>query len=186
MHAMDAASYIHEDSSRLKQSLSELRGLLKAAEGEIHHARGLNIDLEGPIGAADKDIRALSSEIHDIERIVQIIDAGYPYWEKSGYQEALDACGFYWTWYVLSEVYTPGTVAGCDQADVRLPIQAQKDYAEALSSHRFDRFAVCRYFEPSEGEVGEVVEDVTYDLFGVVSTPTLAGGESLFLVSQWK
>ena len=62
------------------------------------------------------------------------VKAGFPYLERRGFEEAIDACGEVSVWKVFSEVPVPGTILGRDDAGVR-----QADFI-GLNTHGLSTF----------------------------------------------
>lgn len=100
---------------------------------------------------------------------------------------AVGATGEVSVWEVLFEASAPGTIVGRDNAIIRLPIEVQKSYARAASSHLFERFEVCTCYEPCDKNGGQPSENTfTHYLFGAIQTPDSGDEESpIFLVAQW-
>ena len=182
-----STDYWHEDTLRLEQWLEELRQKRTQAEQEAQHARSLPRDLEGPIKAAEAAVDRLSAQISNVERLVERVKAGYPYFERLAFKHAVDSTGEVCTWTVLSEIPVPGTILGHADADVRLPVEVQKLYAQAKSTQLFERFEVCMCFEPPD-DVDEAPPEnaITHYLFGSIQSPNIEDqGSTIFLISQW-
>jgi hypothetical protein len=178
---------LHEDTLRLEQRLEELREKRNQAEQEAQNARSLHRDLEGPIKAAAVAVERLSAQISDVVQLVHGVKAGYPYFERLGFENAVDATGEVCTWTVLSEIPVPGTIFGHADADVRLPVEVQKLYAQARSTQLFERFDVCMCFEPPD-DVDEAPPEnaITHYLFGSIPSPKIENqGGAMFLIAQW-
>lgn len=184
---MTEPDYLYEGTHRLEQHLARLRLLLDDATGEAFHAAKLNVDLAGPRAAANQDQARLASQIQDFEKVIVRVSAGYPYFEKTGFESAVEACGQLLQWQRLSEIPVPGTVFGNDSADVRLPIRAQEAYAKALASKLFDGFVVCTCFDVSDddAETDVELENLEQRLVGLLTVPSVLDKEALFLVAQW-
>lgn len=181
------SDYWHEDTLRLAQWLTELKLKRNQAEQESQNARNLRGDLEGPIMAAEAAVERFSAQISDVERLVERVKAGYHFFERLGFENAVDALGEVCTWTVLSEIPVPGTVFGHAEAEVRLPVSVQKLYTQARSTQLFERFEVCMCFEPPD-DVGEALPEsaITHYLFGSIQSPKLENqGSAMFLIAQW-
>ena len=181
------SDYWHEDSVRLEEWLGNLRQKRNLAEQEAQHGRCLNLDMKGPIEAAEAEVQRLSAQIGHVERLTERVKAGFPYLERPGFEEAIDACGEVSVWKVFSEVPVPGTILGRDDAVVRLPLELQNLYAKAVSTHLFEKFEVCISFEPPDDFDEEAPEDtIRHYLFGTIQSPNSADERSaIFLIAQW-
>jgi hypothetical protein len=177
--------YIHEDTQTLQKRLADLRSEKETAEREAQYATMLNIDLKGPINAANDEVAHLAAQIVDLEKIVERVAAGYPYCEKLGFELGVDACGEVATWEPFSELPLPGKVLGRDHAVVRLPVEVQQTYARALSSQRFDGFMICSCFEPAEQFDQKPEDTVRPYLFGRIQTLSFVYEDAIFLVDNW-
>ena len=93
-----SADYWHEDNLRLEQWLEELRQKRNQADQEAQHARSLHLAMEGPITAAEAAVESLSAQIVHVERLVERVNAGYPYFERLGFEDAIDATGEVCSW----------------------------------------------------------------------------------------
>jgi transcriptional regulator with XRE-family HTH domain len=131
--------YWHEDSLKLEERLVELRQERNRADQEAQYARSLHLDMKGPIEAAEAVVQRLSAQVSHVERLVERVRAGFPYLERRGFEDAVDAAWEVSAWEVLSEAPVPGTILGHDDAIVRLPVEAQKSYARAVSTQLFER-----------------------------------------------
>jgi len=146
---LDEAAYIHETRELLDEGLltsRSVRGMLArklTAQGQP--------GLEGSARAAEGEADRLLAEAADIREIARRIDLGYQYWERAGFEDAPDAVGDFWAWQPLSESLSPDLVYGHEEADLRIPLDAQSAYRQALASGLFDRFEVCSAFE-TEGD----------------------------------
>lgn len=176
--------YTHENSQRLEKWLADLRERLKLAEQEAQHARSLHLDLGGPIRAAEAEIKRLSTQIIHAERLIERVQAGYPYWERHGFEDAIDAAGETWSWQTLSAVPAPGTILGYDDVAVRLPVRVQKAYAHAVATQLFEGFEICSSFDTSDE--GEAEGPIRNYLFGTIQSiyHEDQGGE-IFLIDTW-
>ena len=188
MHNRQAMSpdYVHEDTTKLERDLNERKNKISLAQKEIEHARSLRLDLQGPIRAAQGEVEWNSEIVKCLERIMTCVKAGYSYFERQGFEDAVDACGEILTWQMLSEVPAPGTIYGEDKFDIRIPVEAQTSYARAVAMRLFDKFVICRCFEPPEDRQ-ELPEGIgAYYLFGEINFPNAEGKyNGLFLVHQW-
>lgn len=178
--------YVYKTADALQPSLDRLRCALESAQQEAQHAKAANLDLTGPIRAAEAEADRLRCLVEELEGIQATVAEGYPYFEIRAFENAVDACGEMATWQKLSAVPTAGTVAGHDDALTRLPKRVQEDYAQALTTHLFDEFLICHTLEPQDGPAEVPEQAVTRYLFGGRrSEYPRADSTALFLVAQW-
>lgn len=170
------SDYLHEDSSRLRARIAELETGARQAIDEAAHARHLRLDLGGPAEAADTVGIRLGIEIGRLEAVARRVDAGWAYFERSGFEQAVDACGEFAVWISLSEVPAPGSILGRDDAKVRVPVEAQREYARAVESTLFQRYEMCLSMEGITAH--EAIVTCAY-LFGLF-------GNDRFLVASWE
>jgi len=180
-----SSDYWHEDNLRLEKRLGDLRQDWNRAEHEAQHARNLHLDMQGPIEAAEAEVQHLSVQISHVARLVQRVKAGFPYLERRGFEEAIDACGEVSSWEVLSEAPAPGTIMGHNDVVIRLPVAVQKLYAQAVSTHLFEKVEVCMCFEPPDDDNEEVPENcIAHYLFGTIQSPNIEDENSaIFLIA---
>jgi hypothetical protein len=178
--------YLHEDTSRLEKQLDELKLLRQKAQEEAQHARSLRLDMEGPIKASEAEVQRLSVQLKHIERVIARVKAGFPYLERRGFNDAVEATfdepG---EWHQLLELPVPGVIwADEGNAAVRLPIDVQKRYAQAVSSDLFDGFEVCVCWETADNE--STRRTTLQHLFGTIQSPNEEDeGKAIFLIAQW-
>jgi hypothetical protein len=176
--------YCHETTEHIRRQIVELQERRRLAEAEASHARDLSPDLEGPAREAERDADLLGRKIADLERIAERVAAGYPYFERSGFEEAVDACGEIAVWQEFSERPVPGVVYVHEGINTRIPIEVQRNYGKAMASNLFEGCVLCFQFEP--GEKWEEVKDPMIYLFVTILTPASHEGRALFLIGQWK
>lgn len=182
-----SSDYWHKDTLRLEERLTGLRQEQNCAEQEAQHARRLHLDMKGPIEAAEAKVQRLAAQVGHVECLVERVQAGFPYLEKGTFKIAVDATGEVSIWEVISEAPVPGTIVGHDDAIIRLPVEVQKSYARAASSHLFERFEVCTCVEPCD-EIGEEPPEDTirHFLFGAIQSPNSEDEDSaIFLIAEW-
>ena len=172
-------NYVHDDTSVLEERLWRLVEEKAKAELEVAHASYLNADLGGPMAAALEDSRKFAQLVEELKRIIERVSAGYPYWERDGFEAGVEAIGEISSWQPLSETPAPGVVFGHDKTTVRLPIDVQYQYKKALESGLFDAFTVCCHVDPDS------LEPATYYLFGVLQAPIGEAEAVHFLIAQW-
>lgn len=174
---MDQPGYIIETLATIQGRIAELKEKADEARDEADHARGV-IGLEGAAHAAAAEAARFDAKAADLQKVGECIENGFPYWERAGFEEALDALGEPWRWDTISEVLPPSIVLGHD-AKVRIPLDTQRAYAQAIESRLFDRVELCSVFETD----GDEVARTTYYLFGAQDLVTMPA--ALFLVAQW-
>lgn len=181
------SDYWHADSLGLEKWLGNLKQKRNRAAQEAQHGRCLHLDMKGPIEAAEAEVQRLSAQISHFERLAQRVKAGFPYLERRGFEEAIDACGEVSIREIFAEVPVADNILGHAGAVVRLPVEVQKAYAQAVSSHLFEKFEVCTCFEPPDDFDEQVPEDtVTRYLFGTIESPNREDDPgATFLIAQW-
>lgn len=172
------SGYAHNTRASLDERIAELAERARDARAEADNARK-QLGLEGPAKSAEDQAARLEAEVADLREIAARVERGYPYWERQGFEEAVDACGDAWRWQPLSESVADGMIYSHDTEDVRLSVNVQRVYARALNTGLFDRFEICSTFE-TEGD--DVVSWMDY-LFAVRQLPTL--GSATLFVEQW-
>jgi hypothetical protein len=170
--------YTVETRASLEERIAKLAQRASEARAEARHARE-HPGLDGPMKNAETAAVDLEAEIAELREIAVRVDRGYPWWNRVGFEDALEAYGEPWRWQALSESVTADFVFSHDEVDVRLPVNVQRAYGRAFESGFFNRFEVCEWFE-TEGE--SVVATRSY-LFGVRDFPRL--GACSFLIEQW-
>lgn len=86
-----------------------------------------------------KDIEA---EIAELREVAHRVSRGYEWWDRHGFEIALDAYGEPWRWQELAESVTPDFVFSNDEFDARRPVDVQRAYGRAFESGLFSRFEV--------------------------------------------
>lgn len=170
--------YAHETRLALDARITRLEEAAREARREAENARR-HPGLLGPAENAQAVVDGLRREAAELREIALRIDRGYPWWERSGFEIALEACALFTEWQPLAEKVTADYVFPHDEISVRLPIDVQSAYQRALDLRLFTRFEVCSTFETD----GHEVESTTHYLFGLQPFPTL--GDCLFLVESW-
>jgi hypothetical protein len=134
-----AIDYIYERPESLDEHIATLEASASEAREEAAEGR-LVPGLDGPVQATEAEAQRLGAEITDLRRARKRIERGYPFWDRFGFEAALDACGEAWNWQLLSETVTPELIFGHDSANVRLPLGGQTAYRHAVDSQLFERF----------------------------------------------
>jgi len=104
-----------------------------AARAEAAHARK-HSGLEGPGRNAEAAAAQLEAEVAELREVAIRVDRGYEWWDRDGFESALDAYGEPWRWQALSETVTREFVYGNDDFDVRLPMEVQEAHARAFDT----------------------------------------------------
>lgn len=172
--------YAYETRDSVEARIDELSARARAARSEAEHARH-QPGLLGPALSAEAAAKDLESEIASLREVAFRVAAGYPYWEPHGLELALDACGDPWNWQPLAEAVTRDYIFPHDEADIRLPLDAQRAYSRAAESGLFASFKVCTTFETDGYD--EVLATYSY-LVGVQEFSRLGAG--YFFVHGWK
>jgi hypothetical protein len=176
---MDETEYVHETREQLDERIAYLEERARDARAEADAARE-QPGLDGPARAAKGEADRLLAEAADIREIARRIDLGYQYWERAGFEDALDAVGDPWRRQPLSESLSPDLVYGHEEADLRLPLDAQSAYRQALQAGLFDRFEVCSAFETEDDHV----VGAWHYLFGVLDLKSVE--PAAFLIATWR
>lgn len=172
-----STDYIHEDSRALRQELDTLRDKIDQLTTERESA--LRAGLDGPAAAAGDEIPTLRKQCSAIEKKISIIDRGFPLWEKDSFESALEVCNMIYEWKKIADAIDV-VAYGYKEARIRVPLDAQKKYRDALNLGLFGRFAICYAFEPEDEEPSGTSQRIDYYLFG--SPPK---SEDIFLIAQW-
>lgn len=172
--------YAYETRAPLDERIARLAERAREARAEAAYALH-QPGLAGPARNAQEEAERLETEIAELREVAVRVDRGYPYWDRHGFELAVDACGEAWGWQPLSESVTRDFVYGHDDVDVRLPLDVQRAYSTAVESDFFSRFEICSTFE-TDG-YGEEVLSTRHYLFGVQDFPHL--GACLFFIDQW-
>lgn len=170
--------YIFETTDSLDERIATLAARAKDAREEADEAHKLP-GLDGPAQAAEGDARDLEAELADLRQVQKRIERGYPYWDRFGFETAVEACGDAWNCHVLSEIVTPEYVFGHGGFDVRLPLDAEEAYRHAVDSGLFARFEIYATFETE----GDAVLAARYYLFGSSDFETMSA--VLFHIADW-
>lgn len=171
--------YVYETRESVDTRIDRLSKLARDARAEAENARH-QPGLLGPARIAKAAAEDLEAEIAALREVAFRVASGYPYWERHGFEIALDACGDTWSWHPLAETVTRDYVFAHDDADIRLPLDVQRAYSQAVETMLFARYEVCSTFE-TDG-VAEVLSTRSY-LFAIQDFPRLGGCS--FLVEQW-
>jgi hypothetical protein len=172
--------YLHEDSQNLRPELSVLREKINTLKKEQESAMSADAGLNGPVAAAGEEISSLQLQISNMERRISIVDQGFPFFDKFGFENALDACGMVYGWETLAEDFDV-VVFGFKDTKIRLPEDVQKKYISTVRLRLFNTFAICWAFEPEDDE-SIAPEKIDYYLFG---SPKGEPSEDIFLIAQW-
>jgi hypothetical protein len=170
--------YIRESRASIEARIADLGRRASEAWAEARHARE-HPGLDGPRRNAEVAAAELETEIASLREVAVRIDRGYAWWDRAGYELALEAYGEPWRWQSLSESLADGFVWSHDDVDVRLPVEIQRSYGRALESGLFRSFELCEWYETD----GDFVTETRAFLFGVQEFPRL--GSCLFLIDQW-
>lgn len=172
--------YIVEDSKTLRTELAKIKEKIKYLKKEQKSAIQSCIGLNGPALAAIKEISLLQSEVGNLEKKINIVNRGFPLFEKFGFENALDACGMVYGYETLAQDLDV-IVFGFKNTQIRVPINIQKKYMSAVKLKVFDLFIICWAFEPEEDET-IAPRKVDYYLFGSTGPETSI---DIFLIGQW-
>jgi hypothetical protein len=175
---IEGTDYIFETREPIDARIAALEAKAREAQEEAEHARAVG-GLDGPARAAEADVERTQSEITRLKQIAERVEQGYQCWQRFGLESAIEASGEAWRWDSLAHVLSPELAYGDEEADVRLPLDAQRAYKQALESGLFDMFEVCSMFETA----GDEVVRADYYLFGAQGFEERP--ETLFLVAQW-
>lgn len=170
--------YVHEARLPLDERIARLAEQAREARAEADHARR-QPGLLGPAENAQAEAERLEREAAELREVALRVDRGYPWWERLGFEIALEACALFSQWQLLAESVTRDYVYPHDEVDLRLPLDVQCAYGRALECGLFSRFEICSAFEVE----GDEVVATMYYLFGVQDFPSL--GACLFLVDSW-
>jgi hypothetical protein len=171
--------YTYETRLPVDERIAALSERAREARAEAEHARH-QPGLLGAARSAEAAAKEFEVEILSLREVAIRIDRGYPYWDRVGFDLALEACGGPWSWQPLSEPVTRDYVFPHDDTDLRLPLDVQRAYGAALETGLFGRYTVCSTFETDGYD--EVLSTSSY-LLGVRDFPRL--GECLFFIAQW-
>jgi hypothetical protein len=175
---MEEPEYAFETRAPLDEEIRRREARARAARVEAGHAQH-QPGLIGPQRNAEAAARELEADVAELREVAVRVGRGFPYWERRGFEEAVDACGDHWSWQQLAESLTRDRIYGHDEIDVRLPLGVQHAYARAAATGLFGSYEVCETYDV-EGD--DVVTTRSY-LFAVQGFPNL--GACLFFVDQW-
>jgi len=179
MEKMDL-DYIVEDSKILKTELAIIKEKIKYLKKEQKSAIQSCIGLNGPASAATKEISLLQSKVNNLRKKINIVDRGFPFFEKFGFESVLDACRMVYGYETLAQDLNVDVV-GFKNTQIRIPIDIQKKYISAVKLKIFDLFVIYWAFEPEEDET-IAPRKVDYYLFGSTGPETSI---DIFLIGQW-
>lgn len=172
--------YFVDNSKIFKTELARIEEKINSLKKERKFAISHNVGLDGPILATTKEISLLQSEASDLKKKISIVDQGFTFFEKYGFERALDACGMVYGAETLSQDLNVDVI-GFKDTQVRVPIDVQKKYLSAVKLKLFDLFIIYWAFEPEEDET-IAPRKVDYYLFGSVGPETSI---DIFLIGQW-
>jgi hypothetical protein len=179
-----SSEYLYTDTQRLENWHTDLKHRHASAKHEVQHARTLHLDRVGPINAAEAEVIRLSAPIAQVERLIERVRTGCPYCDKREFEDVIDLGEDGCSWQELSDVPAPGTILGHDNISVRLPVNGQDSYAQAVSTRFFDAFELCTTWETSSDD-GEPEKPFKPYLFGPIQS-VFAEAEPIFLVASWE
>jgi hypothetical protein len=104
------SDYAYDTRESLDGRIAELDERARDARAEADHARKLP-GLEGPAKNAEDEAVRLEAQVADLRQIAARVERGYPYWERNGFEEAVDACGDARSWQPLSERVDDGLIS---------------------------------------------------------------------------
>jgi len=172
--------YIIEDSKILKTEVIRIKKKINSLKKERKFAINSNIGLNGPASAATKEISLLQSKVDNLKKKINIVDRGFPFFEKYGFENALDACGMVYGDETLSQDLNVNVI-GFKNTQIRVPIDVQKKYISAVKLKIFDLFVIYWAFEPEKDETIAPMK-VYYYLFGSTGPEKSI---DIFLIGQW-
>lgn len=177
--------YIVETRDPFDDQIASLEEKSKEAWAEARHAHQLGVDLAGPAKAAEREAARIDAEITDLCEIADRVEESYHYFDRVGFEIALDACCMWANWHDLSDTSIEGSDFGHEEADVRLPLEVQVSYSKVALTGRFDQFQVCSFFEvEGDVELGEgIVGPVSHFLLGVRDFAVRP--RAMFLIAEW-
>lgn len=172
--------YFVDNSKIFKTELARIEEKINSLKKERKFAISHNTGLDGPILATTKEISLLQSKASDLKKKISIVDQGFPFFEKYGFERALDACGMVYGYETLAQDLDV-IVFGFKNTEIRVPIDIQKKYMSAVKLKIFDLFVIYWAFEPEEDET-IAPRKVDYYLFGSTGPETSI---DIFLICQW-
>jgi hypothetical protein len=172
--------YIVENSKIFKKELARIEEKINSLKKERKFAISHNTGLDGSILATTKEISLLQSKASGLKKKISIVDQGFPFFEKYGFEGALDACGMVYGDETLSQDLNVDVI-GFRDTQVRVPINVQKKYLSAVKLKLFDLFIIYWTYKPEEDETIEPVKKEYY-LFGSTG-PEIS--IDIYLIGQW-
>lgn len=178
--------YISEDSKNLGKELLALKEKIKTLKMEQKST--IKLELDGTTIATQEEFSLLQKQCSNLERRINIINRGFPLFEKIGFENSLNACGMVHGWETLAQDLG-ALVFAFKNTKIRIPIDIQKKYKTTLRLKLFNLFIICWSFEPSENdellsrpedEFSIKPEKVDFYLFGSHSA-----SEDIFLIAEW-
>ncbi|GAI66538.1 unnamed protein product, partial [marine sediment metagenome] len=167
-------------SKIFKTELARIEEKINSLKKERKFAINHNVGLDGPILATTKEISLLQSEVSNLEKKINIVDQGFNFFEKYGFERALDACGMVYGSETLAQDLGV-IVFGFKNTEIRVPIDIQEKYMSAVKLKIFDLFIIYWAFEPEEDKT-IAPRKVDYYLFGSAGPETSI---DIFLIGQW-
>jgi hypothetical protein len=166
----------------IDERIAVLEERLRDAYAEVDLASKL-VGLEGPAGAAAREARQLQVEIANLRQVADRVEKGYIFFQRFGFETAIDACGEWVNWTPLSDASVDGAVYGHEEAETRIPLDALIANRNAMETGLFERFELCVHFEtPLDPEETFVTGPFYHYLFGIHSSDP----HGLFHVAEWK
>jgi hypothetical protein len=172
--------YFVDNSRIFKTELARIEEKINSLKKERKFAISHNTGLDGPILATTKEISLLQSKTSDLKKKISIVDQGFPFFEKYGFERALDACGMVYGNETLSQDLNVDVI-GFKDTQIRVPIDVQKKYLSAVKLKLFDLFIIYWTYEPEEDETIEPVKKEYY-LFGSAGPETSI---DIYFIGQW-
>ncbi len=172
--------YFVDNSKIFKTELARIEEKINSLKKERKFAISHNTGLDGPILATTKEISLLQSQASDLKEKISIVNQGFPFFEKYGFERALDACGMVYGDETLSQDLNVDVI-GFKDTQIRVPIDVQKKYLSAVKLKLFDLFIIYWAYEPEEDVTIEPVKKEYY-LFGSTGPETSI---DIYLIGQW-
>jgi len=173
--------YAIETRSPLDERLAVLEERLRDAYAEVDLASKL-VGIEGPAGAAAREARQLQVEIANLRQVRDRVEKGYTFFQRFGFETAIDACGEWANWTPLADASVDGVVYGYEDAETRIPLEALVAYRMAMETGLFESFELCAHFATPHDPGDFVAGPFCHYLFGIHSSDS----NGLFLVADWK
>ncbi len=179
--------YVHSTSIEFEQELVALNKQVQLIIQEIASARALG--LHGSAEAAESEMQSIQKQIQILEKRIGIIEQGYEFWDKVGFEMACESYFFQCRWYFLGAVCDDGGFAFGDDLQIRVPLEAQTALKVAIDSRLFKEFLVCEALdypiEILDSESSDYIESIEkgdYYLFG--SSPW--SNYDMYYISHWE